>query len=339
MINAAFRQLGIATALLLLWIPGRVFWPFFAGGVILVIGLWMASRIRSHPHLGSDQLIAFGPLLFAIPMAVFGADHYIAAKFVANGVPSWIPGHLFWVYFVGTALIAAALGLATGLQSRLAATLLGVMIFLFVILIHIPNCFAIPYDKTRLTIVLRDSSLSFSALAFAASQFRLSHPAQPPQWPARIATLITTMARFIIGITIAVFGIDHFLNPVAAPGIPQQNSAFVITMPHWIPAHALWSYTTGAIFIACAFGLLAAKRARLAATVFGTTVLVLALFVYLPITLAKPSDIANGLNYLAIHFALAGAAFFLAGALPKDVPDEVSVPERAEPSLRRVSDS
>ena len=80
----------------------------------------------------------------------------------------------------------------------------------------------------------------------------------------------------------------------------------------------------------CAVGLMTRKHARSAATVLGMTVLVLALFVYLPLTVANASDVANGLNYLAIHLALAGAVLMLAGSLPAidgeyadvDVPSE-----------------
>jgi uncharacterized membrane protein len=339
----AFQQFTCAAALL--WLPPRAFWPWFAGGVILVIGLLMFVRIRPRQAGASGTLIALGPLLFAIPLAVFGGDHFISANFVAQIVPHWIPWHLFWTYFVGTALIAAALSLATNIQSRLAAFLLGIMILIFVLTMHLPACFAMPHDKIRWTIFLRDSSLSLSALAFAASWSnpdrvrRHGHLALEPRPGSRTDRVVVTVARFAIATVIAVFGFTHFLYPNAAPGIPQENGTFVITMPHWIPAHALWSYITGAIFVVCAARIASGKRARLAATILGATVLALVVIVYFPIALAKPSDIGTGLNYLAIHFALAGAAFFLAGALPQPLREEVTAPERPEPSLGRVSDS
>jgi len=77
-------------------------------------------------------------------MAIFGSDHLVAAKFVATIVPSWIPGHLFWAYFMGFALIAATLNLATSIRWRLAASLL----FIFVLTIHIPNLPAALHDRT-----------------------------------------------------------------------------------------------------------------------------------------------------------------------------------------------
>jgi uncharacterized membrane protein len=318
-----------ASALLVFSIPAAVFWPYFAGAATLVIGLGTSIKNRIGQASGFDRFILIGPLSFAIAMAIFGADHLVAAKFVATIVPSWIPGHLFWAYFVGFALIAAALSLATSIRWRLAAALLGIMIFIFVLTIHIPNLLAAPHDRTRLTIFLRDLTLSAGALAFGASQTGTNAGFQA------FRPKLITVARFVIAISIAVFGVDHFLDPTFAPGLPQEGPV-IITMPAWIPGHVFWAYLTGAIFIGCALGLLSRRYARFAATLLGITVLVLILFVYLPLTIAKASDIVTGLNYLAIHFALAGAAFFLAEAMPAPVSGTVSVPEIQRSSVRQV---
>jgi hypothetical protein len=42
-------------------------------------------------------------MFFAVPLAVFGAEHFASAKSIMLLVPSWIPGPLFWTYFVGVA--------------------------------------------------------------------------------------------------------------------------------------------------------------------------------------------------------------------------------------------
>jgi uncharacterized membrane protein len=309
----------------------------------LIIGIVMARKYDVGQTHGLDRIVSIGPMLLAIAMAIFGADHFIAAAFVAKGVPSWIPGHLFWAYFVGAALIAAALSLATKIQPHLSAALLGMMIFIFVLTIHLPSCFATPYDKTRLTIVLRDSTLAAAALAFAASRSDDRRSERATAWLhslrlQSVSSRLIVAARFLIAISIAVFGIDEYLNPTFVPGIPQEGPAF-ITMPDWIPGHMFWAYLTGTIFLVCALGLATRRYARTAATFLGLTVLALALLVYLPITLAKASDIANGLNYLAIHFALAGAAFLLARSLPAAESAYAAVAELEPSSLSRLSNS
>ena len=206
------------------------------------------------------------------------------------------------------------------------------MIFIFVLTIHIPNLFAAPHDRTRLTILLRDLCLSAGAVAFAASRTGVYSSL------SSFKSALISVARFAIVIAIAYFGVEHFLAPTFAPGLPQEGSV-IITMPAWIPAHSLWAYLTGAIFIGCALGLLTRRYARFAATILGITVLVLILFVYIPQTIANASDIVIGLNYLSIHFALAGAAFFLAEAMPGPISEPVPVPDVPSSTARPVTGS
>jgi uncharacterized membrane protein YphA (DoxX/SURF4 family) len=286
-----------------------VFWPYLFGAVTLVVGLAMATRTELWQAYGSDKLIWFGPLSFALAMAIFGGDHMAAAKFIAIGIPSWIPGHLFWAYFVGVALIVAALSLATGIQWRLAAFLLGVMIFLFVLILHIPALFAAPRDQIKLTIALRDLALSGGALAIGVSQRDGS-----------LVTRFQTFARFLVAIPIAVFGIDQFMNPAFAPGIPQESSTFFFTLPDWFPAHVFWTFLSGMVFLVCSLGMFSRKYAHSAARFLGGTLLLLTVLIYLPLTVSRASDVANGLNYLAIHLALAGSALFLAASFPAPSP-------------------
>lgn len=295
----------------------KAVWPYLASLVIAVIGLPRTFKAAREYFEPADKLIQFGPAFFAIPMAVFGTDHFLEARFVAQIVPAWMPWHLFWVYFVGIALFAAALSLATGVEATLAATLLGIMIFSFVLLIFLPDCFKTHFEKIFVTLLLRESTLSSAVLAFAASR---------THW--RGSNVVITAARFIVATAMAVYGVDHFLNPLTAPGIPQDDPTYIVTMPSWVPAHPFWAYATGAILIFCASAIALGKHARLAATAIGATVLVLIFLVYIPLTISRLSDVDKGLNYLAIHFALAGAALSLAGALPKNAPKQVNVAVR-----------
>jgi len=233
---------------------------------------------------------------------------------------------------VGFALLAAALSLATSIRWRLAAALLGIMIFIFVLTIHTPNLLTAPHDKVRLTLLLRDLTLSAGALAFGVSQTGTNSGFRS------LRSKLITVARIVIAVSIAVFGIDHFLDPTFAPGFPQEGPV-IITMPAWIPGHVFWAYLTGVTFIGCALGLLSRRYARFAATILGIIVLVLLLFVYIPLTVAKASDVANGLNYLAIHLALAGVAFFLAEASPATMSEPAALAEIQRSGARRVPGS
>src|ERR1700761_3066363 len=83
-----------------------------------------------------DALQQSGRFLLAIPMVIFGVEHFLFASFVANIVPPWIPWHLFWTYFVGIALIAAGVAILIKREAWLAGFLLGAMILAFMLLIH-----------------------------------------------------------------------------------------------------------------------------------------------------------------------------------------------------------
>ncbi len=95
-----------------------------------------------------------GRLLFASLLVVVGTQHFLYARFVATLVPGWIPGRLFWAVFVGVVFFAAALSIATRKSAGLAATLLGLMFFLWVFVVHLPRVAASPHDGKEWTSAL-----------------------------------------------------------------------------------------------------------------------------------------------------------------------------------------
>src|SRR5271163_5221870 len=87
-----------------------VFWMYFALAIFLVAGLFAARR-ELLAAAGLEKWIALGSVLVAAPLATFGAEHLTAARSLMEAVPEWMPGRLFWAYFVGVCLIAAAVSL------------------------------------------------------------------------------------------------------------------------------------------------------------------------------------------------------------------------------------
>lgn len=92
-------------------IPAAVFWPYFSGSVLLIIGLLKIFKDEWRQTHRLEKILPFGRLFLAVPMAVFGTEHLTDTAEIANGVPSWMPAHNFWVYLVGVALIAAAVSI------------------------------------------------------------------------------------------------------------------------------------------------------------------------------------------------------------------------------------
>src|SRR5271169_3165202 len=226
----------LAVALLAFSLPGIVFWPYFTGLVLLAVGLPFLIKNEVPQAYGLDKIMPFGRLFYAMPMAVFGTEHFVFTPAVADMVPRWIPGHLFWVYFAGIALIAAALSIMMKKYSQLAATLLGVMLFLFVVLISVPRIVANPTDRFAWAVGLRDLAFSGGAFAFAGTQANV-----PPT--SGLLSLVN-LGRFFVAIPVLVFGVEHFLHPDFAPGVPLNKLT-----PAYIPARLLWAYLAGAVLI------------------------------------------------------------------------------------------
>src|SRR5581483_25011 len=80
-----------------------------------------------------------GQLCYAVPLAVFGTLHLFGPDFVKDLVPPYMPGRMFWVYFVGCALIAAALSIATKIAVPWSGLLVGIMMLLFVGMLYLPS--------------------------------------------------------------------------------------------------------------------------------------------------------------------------------------------------------
>src|SRR3984893_14842542 len=156
--------------MVLLAIPSRVIWSYIAGGVVFAIGLVMIFlRGGWQKARGFDKLILFGPLFYAAPIAAFGTEHFTVTEAITAILPPCIPWHQFWAYFVGACFIAAALSLVTRIRARLAASLLALTFFLFVVLMDVPGWVQNPRDRMALTVALRELSFSGGALALTAS--------------------------------------------------------------------------------------------------------------------------------------------------------------------------
>jgi len=113
--------------------------------------------------------IKLGRFLFAIPLVVFGVQHFLYARFVATLVPPWIPGHLFGAIFVGVAFVAAALSIATQIKARLAAIWLGIMFLLWVLVLHLPRVAASPHNGNEWTSAFVALAMSGGALIVAGT--------------------------------------------------------------------------------------------------------------------------------------------------------------------------
>jgi uncharacterized membrane protein len=295
-----------SAVLAFLAIPSTVIWAYCAFGVVLAIGLvvifllgdWQKAR-------GLEKLILFGPLFFAAPLAAFGTEHFTVTGEIASLVPTWIPWHLFWAYFVGACFIAAPLSIVARIQARLSASLLALTFFLFVVLMDVPGWAQDPRDRIALTVALRELSFSGGALALATSL--------TGHWGERGTRIFATIARYFVAIPALFFSFEQFRHADHVPGVPLERLT-----PEYVYGHAIWAYLAAVIYAITGAVLLVGKKTRAAATWLGLTVLFIELVVYVPIGVVDRASLGNGFNYWADTLMYCGAILLLAGAMPRE---------------------
>lgn len=107
-----------------------------------------------------------GKYLYIAPIAIFGLMHFAAGEQMSGMVPGWLPFPVVWVYLTGLSLVAAAVALVINKKAKLAMTLLGVELVIFVLLIHIPT--VIGGDQMAMPMVLKDLSMAGAAFFIAS---------------------------------------------------------------------------------------------------------------------------------------------------------------------------
>ncbi|HEY5744780.1 MAG TPA: hypothetical protein VIU12_01780 [Chryseolinea sp.] len=112
------------------------------------------------------KLVPFGAILFSITIISFSMDHFLYAKEAADYVPSWVPAHVFWIYFTGAALLASGIAIISNIKRRLAATLLGSMILTWFVILHIPRIVVSPLPYLGSEITSAGIALAYSGIAF-----------------------------------------------------------------------------------------------------------------------------------------------------------------------------
>jgi len=278
-----------------------VFWMYVSAALVLIIGLIKIFGELAHAH-GMDKVMPFGRLFFAIPLAAFASEHFTVTAAIAQLVPRWIPAHTFWVYVVGVGFFCAAISIAVLVKERLAAALVGMTFLIFVLVMDLPGTLAHPGNRFFWALALRQLAFSGGAFAFAMTAWST----QPSR--AKASGVLTAMPRFFVGIPSIFYGVEHLLHPEYVPGIPLN-----MRTPEWIPGRIILSYLVGVILILAGVCLLINKRARLAATVLGLTILLTVLWIYLPMLIAAPKDVV-ALNFFFDTLFFSGAILLLANA-------------------------
>ena len=125
-----------------------------------------------------------GPVFEAVALAIFAAEHFLAAHDLSVIVPRWLPGALFWTYFVGAALLAAAISFIAGRYVRWSASLLALLFLIIVATVDVPNLPEHVHERLFWTLLCanllrrRSDGTGGQPLAARASGKHAPHPGQ-----------------------------------------------------------------------------------------------------------------------------------------------------------------
>ncbi len=257
---------------------------------------------------------SFAPFLIASPMAIFGFQHFIYLGFVAGFIPEWIPWRTFWACFTGIALIASALSITIRIWDRWAATLLGSMIFLWVVMLHTSRIWVQPTDFDEWRGIFQ--ALTMSGCAFALAQSIAMRRRGAGELKAQEHPLMgvykvgSTLAPYFVGGGMAALGVEHFIFPsVTAPQVPV-----------WLPGTILGNYLIGLVLFALGVAICLQRTRRQASMILGVVIFLSMLIFHLPVVLQSARFESDWTKTLV----MAGGAFIVA-----------SFSRRSQPTIRQ----
>ncbi len=196
--------------------PLEVSGMMFAGIAALAAG-FVLVRGRFRGCTGVGRILVLGPVFEAAALAVFSAEHFTAARDLMPIVPRWLPYPLFWTYFVGLCLLAAAVSFVGWRHVPWSASLLALLFLIIVATIDLPNLPKASHNRFFWILTVRELSFAGGAMVLAGAVCREG---------ARIGEALIAGGRLIVGAVMVFYGIEHFVYPaIRARGSAGKGGA------------------------------------------------------------------------------------------------------------------
>jgi hypothetical protein len=175
-----------------------------------------------------------GRFVFSVAIVALGSQTLLCAGYPDNPhggsyrvipVIPWLPAIPLLACFFGAVVVTCGAGLLLKRIARPSALVLGSLFFLCALILDLPN-----YARDLGNMGLRTEV--FEPLSLATLAWLSVGNLALPGW-------LTRGARYVLGISLVVFGVDHFIGIV-----------FIATLiPTWIPWREFWVGLFGAVFI------------------------------------------------------------------------------------------
>jgi uncharacterized membrane protein len=251
-------------------------------------------------------LFHLGRVLFSLAIVGLGVETLVCARYVGHSlgpnyavIPAlpWLPAIPWIAYPFGAIWVLCGAGILWRLTLRPAAMTLSAFLFTCAFVLDIPK-----NASNMGSISLRTTA--FEPLALACLAWLLADRGATP--------LLARGSRFVLGLALVVFGVDHFLA-----------LAFIASLiPHWIPWRPFWAVFFGIAFIASGLsvGLNVLQRLGAAGTALMFTIWIVTLHlprVFGMYGIPGAARDPNEWSRLFIAVGLCGGLWALAGSGPR----------------------
>ena len=113
------------------------------------------------------NLTSFGRILFALPFAIMGLNHFLFLDYYIGNVSSFIPLGPYTVILTGVFLIMGSISIIINKYVKISTVLLAILLLIFILSIHIPGLFNPQNWKIAFIELLKDTSLMGGSLMIA----------------------------------------------------------------------------------------------------------------------------------------------------------------------------
>jgi uncharacterized membrane protein YphA (DoxX/SURF4 family) len=168
----AIFLLGLQLPALLMNLHNAGDWAVTFEGVMLTSGAFIIAAECPGGVLMSRRwdrtigiLAMIGHYLFALSLFVFCIQHIMYFDYILSLIPAWMPARMVLGYVVVVAYLLCGISLVIGQRVRLAATWLGMMFLLWVVLLHAPRAIGkwnVETEWTSLFVALAVCGAAFS---------------------------------------------------------------------------------------------------------------------------------------------------------------------------------
>ncbi|HZS57027.1 MAG TPA: hypothetical protein VFA65_21660 [Bryobacteraceae bacterium] len=176
-----------------------------------------------------------GRILFSLAIVALGVETIICAQAVTHGLGArysvipvlpWLPSVSWLAYLFGAIWILCAIGLLSRRTLQTASVWLAILLLLCTLILDVPKN-AVDIRNIGLRTIV------FEPLSLACIAWLLQGWSATPGWA-------TKLSRYLLAISLIVFGVDHFLAIIFIANL----------LPAWIPWHVFWVVFFGGAFIA-----------------------------------------------------------------------------------------